>query len=30
MRLAYTLLRNVSSKKDSGDGHFGRQEVTDG
>ena len=30
MRLAYTLLRNVGSKKDSGSSHFGRQEWADG
>lgn len=30
MRLAYTLLRNVSSKKDSDDGHFGHKEPADG
>lgn len=30
MRLAYTLLRNVSSKKDSYDSHFGHKEPPDG
>jgi hypothetical protein len=30
LRLAYTLLRNVSSKKDSRGEHFGRQERADG
>ena len=30
LRLAYTLLRNVSSKKDFDDSHFGDKEPADG